>query len=70
MEMEKIVSISGMKCDGCKNIVKSSFEEIPGVASVDVDLEKKQAKVAGDDVSVERLNQALEGTKFSVIAEI
>lgn len=40
--MEKTVTINGMKCDGCVNIVKENFEKIAGVQSATVDLEKNQ----------------------------
>ncbi|EUJ30552.1 copper transport protein CopZ [Listeria floridensis FSL S10-1187] len=66
--MEKTVAISGMKCDGCKDIVKSSFEGIEGVTAVDVDLDAKQAKISGADVSLEQLNKALVETKFKAEA--
>ncbi|MBO0474299.1 hypothetical protein IGL98_000732 [Enterococcus sp. DIV0840] len=65
--MEKTVSINGMKCDGCVNIVKENFEKIAGVQSASVDLEKKSASVTSDrDISNAELQNSLSETKFTV----
>lgn len=65
--MEKTVTINGMKCDGCVNIVKENFEKIADVQSATVDLEKKSASVTSDrEISNNELQNALSETKFTV----
>ncbi|EOH93372.1 hypothetical protein UAW_02620 [Enterococcus haemoperoxidus ATCC BAA-382] len=65
--MEKTVTINGMKCDGCVNIVKENFEKISGVQSASVDLEKKSASVTSDrEISNDELQNSLSETKFTV----
>ncbi|MGG5341791.1 heavy-metal-associated domain-containing protein [Enterococcus sp. AZ192] len=65
--MEKTVTINGMKCDGCVNIVKENFESIAGVQQATVDLEKKSASITSDrEISNTELQKALSETKFTV----
>lgn len=42
-----ILKIEGMSCNGCRGKVQRALQEIPGVASVDVDLAKKEAVIVG-----------------------
>ena len=66
--MEKIVTITGMKCDGCVTKVKENFEKIAGVESVAVSLENKSAVIQSDrEVSQAELQAALADTKFTVM---
>lgn len=66
-KMEKTVSIEGMKCDGCVNIVKEKFEGIKGIMSVIIDLEKKAATIKSEEeLSIDLLKEALADTKFIV----
>jgi copper chaperone len=47
--MEKItLPIQGMTCMGCVSSVKRVLNEVPGVGSADVSLEKAQAEVTYD----------------------
>ncbi len=39
------ISVEGMTCSGCANSVEAEITKVPGVASCDVDLEKKIATV-------------------------
>ncbi|WP_207695716.1 hypothetical protein DOK67_0001583 [Enterococcus sp. DIV0212c] len=65
--MEKTVTINGMKCDGCVNIVKENFEAIDGVQAATVDLEKKSASIISDkEISNDELQKSLAETKFTV----
>lgn len=45
--MEKIYTISGMKCQGCAQNVKDKLEAVPGVKRVRVDLDNKQVLFKG-----------------------
>ena len=42
----------GMTCQGCVGTVTAALEKLPGVESVDVSLEKKQAVVVGSPAQV------------------
>ena len=41
------LSISGMTCSGCADTVKRVLSRVPGVTSVEVDLDKGDAVVGG-----------------------
>lgn len=41
--MKQEVTISGMTCAGCANSVKTKFESIQGIHSVEMDLENQKA---------------------------
>jgi copper chaperone CopZ len=41
------LSISGMTCSGCADTVKRVLSRVPGVTSVEVDLDKGAAVVGG-----------------------
>ena len=51
--METVIYVGGMMCPHCKARVESVCKEISGVASAEVNLEKKYVAIAGDaDVNV------------------
>ena len=68
--MVKTLKINGMGCGGCVSRVKKALEEVPGVASADVSLGKKEAVVtsAADAVLTDQaLKAAVEaGGKYTV----
>ena len=41
------VQVENIKCSGCIKSIKNELKEIPGVISVDVDLEKSEVTLAG-----------------------
>lgn len=47
------IAIDGMSCVGCAGAVTSRLEEIPGVASVEVDYEHRLARIRLADQGVE-----------------
>jgi copper chaperone len=53
------LSIPDMSCDHCKAAVTAALTAVPGVASVEVDLDHHTASVDGDS-SIEALLAALE----------
>lgn len=65
----KTYEISGMKCDGCVKTVTEKLSKVPGVKSVHVDLEKKQAQIEGKALKF-MLKGALKGAKFELGHEI
>ena len=46
--MEKTFEIQGMKCMGCVSAAKKVVEGLPGVTTVEIDLEGGLATVSGD----------------------
>lgn len=65
----KTYQITGMKCDGCVKTVTEKLSKVPGVKSVQVDLEKKQATIEGKPLKF-LLKGALKGTKFELGEEV
>ncbi len=67
--MKQEVKVDGMKCEGCKGIVTERFQGLPKVEAVEVDLENKTATLETEEkINIDALQQALEGTKFTVSA--
>lgn len=62
----QVFAVEGMSCEGCVGTVKAALSELPGVESVDVSLEKKQAVVVGspDKVSEQAVVAAIEGAGY------
>ncbi len=46
--MEQTVSIPGMHCDGCINLIKDVTLEMPGVQDVTLDLDTKLVVITHD----------------------
>lgn len=59
--MEKHYQVTGMTCDGCVRTVTEKLSAVPGVQSVQVNLEKGQAKVTGRPLTF-LLKRALKDT--------
>jgi copper ion binding protein len=62
----QVFAVEGMSCEGCVSAVKTALSELPGVESVDVSLEKKQAVVVGspDQVSAQAVIAAIEAAGY------
>ncbi|MCK4897058.1 MAG: heavy-metal-associated domain-containing protein, partial [Candidatus Heimdallarchaeota archaeon] len=60
------LKVEGMTCGHCQMSVKKALENIKGVKSAVVDLEKKSAEVnyKSDKVTVESLVQAVENAGY------
>lgn len=63
--MEKHYQVTGMTYDGCARTVTEKLSAVPGVQSVQVNLEKGQAKVTGRPLTF-LLKRALKDTKFEL----
>ena len=61
----KRYNISGMKCEGCVKTVTERLSKVPGVKSVQVDLEKKEVAIEGKPLQF-LLKAALKGSKFEL----
>ena len=58
--------ISGMTCRHCVESVRNALTQIEGVHSVEIDLKKGIAEVAGDRLDVSRLREGIEGLGYTV----
>ncbi len=68
--MEKIVlNVEGMSCSHCVNAVKNAVAALDGVSEVEVDLEAKMATVEYhvDEVTLERIKEAIEEEGYDVV---
>lgn len=63
-----ILKIEGMSCGGCVKSVKDVLEKIPGVAAVEVALEKGEVAVSFDPATagVAQFRSAVEDAGFDV----
>lgn len=64
--METILIIDGMTCSHCEASVTKALKEVSGVENVDVYLSTKEVKVTHNDVSNEKLKEAVEDIGFDV----
>jgi copper chaperone CopZ len=67
--MTKVLTVEGMTCGNCKRHVEEALREVDGVASAEVDLGAKSARVdASDSVSEDSLKGAVEEAGYTVTA--
>ncbi|AJC11902.1 hypothetical protein JI75_03680 [Berryella intestinalis] len=67
-KMEKTMRIEGMMCMHCVSHVKKALEAVPGVSSVDVDLESGTASIEADEaVSQDVLTAAVTEAGYEVL---
>ncbi len=60
------LKIDGMMCMHCVSHVDAALKGVPGVERVEVSLEDKTAKVAGN-ADVEALKSAVKGAGYEVV---
>ncbi|MGI6622895.1 MAG: heavy-metal-associated domain-containing protein [Acetivibrionales bacterium] len=65
--MKKKITIEGMSCQNCVRHVKEALEELAGVQSVNVSLERKIAEIElNQDVDNETIKAAIEDAGYEV----
>ncbi len=69
--MEKTIThtyhVGGMTCSGCAKGVEKKLSAAPGVISVTIDLEKKQAEVTSTQaIKAETLQKSLNGSNYTI----
>ena len=69
--MEKSIAhtyhIGGMSCGGCVSTVKQKLSSVPGVTSVTVDLEKKEAEITSSlEIKTDTLRSAFNNTHYTI----
>ena len=60
MGVEVTYTVSGMSCGHCKAAVEEEVGRVPGVESVDADLESKLVVVCGDGLDDHALRAAID----------
>lgn len=60
--------VDGMSCAHCKAAVSEEVERVAGVQAVDVDLETKLVRVAGEDVDAEAVVAAIDEAGYEAVA--
>jgi copper chaperone len=60
--------VPGMTCDHCKVAVTAEVAQVAGVASVDVDLDTKVVRVAGDGVDPAAVIAAIDEAGYDAVA--
>lgn len=63
------LTIAGMSCNHCTASVREALLRLPGVASAEVSLERRQATVSCDPARVdrERMRAAIEAIGFELL---
>ena len=61
-----VIKIQGMRCQHCVASVTAALNKVPGIADVQVDLEKGEARFSGD-AAVEHVKAAIEKIGFEVV---
>ena len=67
MSEKTTLNVAGMSCQHCVMHVTKALEEVPGLLSVKVDLEKEQAQVEYDPAKTNPgvMEQAVSGAGYS-----
>lgn len=66
--MSTTLKVSGMTCMHCVGAVKTALEQVPGVETAEVSLEKAQAVVTGD-ADVQDMVAAIKGEGYGAEAQ-
>jgi copper chaperone CopZ len=59
-------SVPGMSCGHCRTAIIAEVEQVPGVASVDVDLDAKRVTVAGSGVDDAAVRAAIDEAGYDI----
>jgi copper chaperone len=59
-------SVPGVSCGHCRAAVTAEVAMVPGVASVDVDLEAKRVTVAGEQLNESAIRAAIDEAGYDV----
>jgi copper chaperone len=60
-------SVPGMSCGHCRAAITAEVSAVPGVESVDVDLEAKLVAVTGDDLLDAALSAAIDEAGYEAV---
>ena len=59
-------AVPGMSCDHCRAAIASEVAQVPGVTSVDVDLDRKHVTVGGDHLDDLAVRAAIDEAGYDV----
>lgn len=60
--------LTGLTCEACKKLCEMTISEIPGVTSVNVDLDQKTVEIeSGRKIELNEVNQALADTHYEAM---
>ena len=59
--------VEGMTCEHCVDAVRSEVSGLPGVTTVDIDLDTKLVQVAGDDIDDAAVVAAVEEAGYEAV---
>lgn len=59
-------AVPGMSCGHCRTAIASEVAQVPGVASVDVDLDRKRVTVAGEQLDDLAVRAAIDEAGYDV----
>ena len=59
-------SVPGVSCGHCRAAITAEVAMVPGVASVDVDLETRRVTVTGSDLEDEAVRAAIDEAGYDV----
>ena len=62
-----IYRVDGMSCAHCKAAVTEEVERVRGVRSVDVDLDSKLVRVAGEDLDDRAVVEAIDEAGYDAV---
>lgn len=64
--MEMIVKVNGMTCGHCTSSVEEAVGNLAGVEAVEANLETKEVRVSGENLSEETIKETIEEIGFDV----
>jgi copper chaperone len=59
-------SVPGVSCEHCRTAITAEVTRVPGVVSVEVDLEAKRVNVVGEGVDGEAVRAAIDEAGYDV----
>lgn len=63
------ISVKGMTCNHCKNSVEKHLKQLPNIASVSANLEKKEVSITGQQLDIEKIANEIESLGFEYKGE-
>lgn len=62
-----IFRVDGMSCEHCRTAVTTEVQRVPGVASVDVDLQTKLVRITGAELESAALLDAIDEAGYDAV---
>ncbi len=62
------IKLTNLSCQACQKLTAKKIQQIPGVTSVQVNLENGQAEIVGTrEITLDEVNSALAGTNYQAL---